>query len=122
MFEGVRNTVKVYSFLGYMWEGITCNFTKKNMNIGIGEVLNKIDASAHGGAFSLEYVRKDGSIGKIERAQKGISKPNAVEEKSNFRYSIKENFVIHIWNHDKQESRTLKIRGLLKFNGQSINH
>jgi hypothetical protein len=91
--------------------------------IGIGEVLNKIDASAYDGAFSLEYVRKDGSVGKINRAQKGIKKLRTDNGAgNNFRYSIKENFVIHVWNHDIGDSRTLKVRGLIKFNGNIITH
>ncbi len=93
------------------------------MAIGIASVLREIDESSLKGSFSIKYVRKDGTIGFIKRAQKGLGKRvGKSEEGSSFKYSIKNNFLIHIGNVDTNEFRSIKTRGLLEFNGQRIKY
>ena len=91
--------------------------------IGIASVLREIDESSLNGSFSLKYVRIDGKIGFIRRAQKGIQKKVGLsKEGSKFKYSIKNNFLIHIGNVDTNEFRSIKTRALLEFNGQRIKY
>jgi hypothetical protein len=93
------------------------------MAIGIASVLREIDESSLNGSFSIKYVRKDGTIGFIKRAQKGLGKSiGKCKDGSNFKYSVKDNFLIHIGNVDTNQFRSIKTRGLLEFNGQRIKY
>ena len=80
-----------------------------------------IDTSAHTGAVSLEYVRQDGTVGKIQKAVKG-SVYTSSRTKSKFHYRVKEKKVALVQNRDTQEYRSLKINRIIRCNGKKINH
>lgn len=95
--------------------------------IGIAEVLARIDTSPIDGAFSLTFIKRDGSVRKIERAQKGIqSDHTSTSAKSNFRYNIKQKGVVLVADLDainkRDKFKTIKISRIIKFNNIPVHH
>lgn len=95
--------------------------------IGIAQVLAKIDLSPINGPFSITFVKSDGSIRTIEKAQKGHKNGDAGgSQTSSFRYNIKQNGVVILADlnavNNKDKFRTIKISRIIKFNGIKVNH
>lgn len=93
--------------------------------IGIAQVLAMIDLSANEGAFSITFVKQDGTLRTIERAQKGIKKTDS-SGSNNFKYNIKNKGVVHVADidatNDRDKWRTIKISRIIEFNGQKVKH
>lgn len=95
--------------------------------IGISEVLARIDISPIEGAFSITFVKEDGSLRSINRAQKGHKyQRTSTSPDNNFRYNIKEKGVVIVADLDAETSdkkfRTIKISRIIRFNGIKVHH
>ena len=103
-----------------------------NQTISIAAVLSLIDTSVMDGVqtpFTLEFVKEDGSIGKIVRAvrsHKASDQNHPQLEGSRFKYSVKEREVVMLHNLDGDNPRTryraVKFRKIIRFNGIPVIH
>lgn len=93
--------------------------------ISIGVALAEIDQSVIDGrpqTFSLRYVKKDGSIGSIERARKNVKHPKAKSSAQSFNHNIKESGTLLVYAEDKGGYREIKIDLITHYNGIKIFH
>ena len=73
--------------------------------------------------FTIEFVKEDGSIRRM-RAQKHVKYPSSgsVNEKSNFKYNLKNKGIILLYDLDEKDYRAVKVDSILKYNGIDVNH
>jgi hypothetical protein len=79
--------------------------------------------------FSLKFVKEDGEVRLINKCAKGWKNPNATGSLSNFKYNVKSKDIVLIRDinfigKNKEKGRTIsvKIDGIIQFNGLTVFH
>jgi hypothetical protein len=85
--------------------------------------INQPDRHGQPRIFSLEYAKADGSLGTKERARKaGALGGTATHSSGKFGYNVKHNGILMIVDCKTNETRSIKISRLIKYNGVRIQH
>jgi len=77
--------------------------------------------------FSLDYVKADGNLGRIDKAQKSFKNvpathPVAKSGNTSFRHNIKKSGNLLLYSHDKRSYREIKIALIVRFNNIPVFH
>jgi hypothetical protein len=96
--------------------------------ISLSVVLAEIDQTVQDGEphyFSISYAKVDGSLGHIEKAEKGRKDRREIEEGDEgtgkaWNHNLKFSGNLLLYNHDKKGYREIKIYLLRKYNGHKI--
>lgn len=102
------------------------------MEIGITHVLNEINTPLEGTetkVFSVAWVRQNdgkggerGSVKRVNRAMKHISKTEQHEGKKKASPRVKESKLLVLYDIDARHPVYVPISTLIKYNGQRIRH
>jgi major membrane immunogen (membrane-anchored lipoprotein) len=95
--------------------------------ISIAQVLKEINITVDSGQpvyFSITYVKKNGQIKKVDKAQvsvknKPAAKPGA---RRKFEQNLKERNELLIYNHDDQQYNSVLIPLIISFNSTTVWH
>lgn len=101
--------------------------------ISIAQVLSFIDQPVQDDesvTFSLDYVKADGSLGHMAKAQKSYKHAPAQSNKyqpaksqsSSYNHNLKQSGNLLLWSHDKQGYREIKIALIIRFNNIPVFH
>jgi hypothetical protein len=95
--------------------------------IDIASVLKLSQITHEGGIekyFSISFRNAEGELRTIEKARRFVKQyrePSKMEKKKSF-YNLKDNNCILIFDETKQQTKSIKISRIVKFNGLTVRH
>lgn len=95
-----------------------------SINIVLARIEQTIDANARPQIFTIEFIKEDGSLRKM-KAQKHVklgTGSRTADEKSNFKYNLKNKNSILLYDTEKEEYRTVKVESIITFNNMEVIH
>ncbi len=95
--------------------------------ISIGVVLARMEITHDAGgpvSFDIEFIKDDGTI-RIMTAQNHVKhgkNGGGTGEKSKFKYHLKENGTVLLYDVDLGKPRTVRIDRIMRFNREKVIH
>lgn len=93
--------------------------------VKLAAVLADMEQPEQDGAlrtFSIQYVKKNGTVGEKLRCRKSGQAAGATTESGRFRYNVKQKGVVVLTNLDNNQSFSLIIAYITHFNGVRVWH
>jgi len=97
------------------------------LKIKIHVALAEIDQAVHNDrphVFSIQYVKKDGTVGKKNRVRKSGTNPalGKTTGSTGFRYNVKRRGILLLHDVETDQPFALKIALITHYNGVQIQH
>jgi len=95
-----------------------------SINVALARMEQTVSGDGKPVYFTIEFIKDDGSIRKM-KAQKHVKFPAAEtgkDEKSNFKYNLKNKGSILLYDTEAKGYRTIKIDRIIKFNDSNVLH